>query len=418
MRAKQWIQKILAGVLAVGMAVTLPGMSAFAGATGQGAATLTKEEGGPGVAMQSELEETADPDYQGTPKIGYSLYISGQDWSQTVEDNTLLTLPAGRWATAVWAQLVDAPTNLTLEYQANVSGSGWLDWVSEKTTFGTTQEETPLEAIRMRLGGLAADNYDLYYRVYQQNAWSDWAMNGEKAGQDEVGQWICGLRASIMPKGSGEPQETVVQGIDPTKPMIALTFDDGPRTEVTSRILDSLQANGGRATFFMVGNRVAANAAVVKRMVEQGCEVANHTYDHKYISKIGAAAIRQQLAATNQQVQAACGVTPTLMRPPGGYKDAASLATVGSMGMTAIMWSIDTRDWQHRNAQRTIQTVLSQVKDGDIVLMHDSHVATGDAAVVLIPELVARGYQLVTVSELASYRGGMVAGHSYSQFHP
>lgn len=76
----------------------------------------------------------------------------------------------------------------------------------------------------------------------------------------------------------------------------------------------------------------------------------------------------------------------------------------------------DTRDWQHRNAQRTINNVLSQVKDGDIILMHDIYDATADAAVVLIPELTARGYQLVTVSELAAARGGMSAGHKYSQF--
>ena len=200
--------------------------------------------------------------------------------------------------------------------------------------------------------------------------------------------------------------------------MIALTFDDGPKTSVTSRILDSLQANGGRATFFMLGSNVNANAGVIKRMVDQGCEVANHTHDHKYLTKIGAEGIVSQVGSTNQKIQAVCGVSPVLMRPPGGYIDGASLNVLGSMGMPAIMWSIDTRDWQHRNAQRTIDTVLSQVKDGDIILMHDIYSTTADAAVVLIPELTARGYQLVTVSELAAYRGGIAPGHKYSQFRP
>ena len=86
--------------------------------------------------------------------------------------------------------------------------------------------------------------------------------------------------------------------------------------------------------------------------------------------------------------------------------------------MSAIMWSIDTRDWQHRNAQKTINTVLSQVKDGDIILMHDIYDATADAAVALIPELTARGFQLVTVSEMAALRGGISAGGKYSQFRP
>jgi len=200
--------------------------------------------------------------------------------------------------------------------------------------------------------------------------------------------------------------------------MIALTFDDGPKTSVTSRILDSLQANGGRATFFMLGSNVNANAGVIKRMVDQGCEVSNHTHDHKYLTKIGAEGIVSQVGSTNQKIQAVCGVSPVLMRPPGGYIDGASLNVLGSMGMPAIMWSIDTRDWQHRNAQRTIDTVLSQVKDGDIILMHDIYSTTADAAVVLIPELTARGYQLVTVSELAAYRGGIAPGHKYSQFRP
>ena len=198
--------------------------------------------------------------------------------------------------------------------------------------------------------------------------------------------------------------------------MIALTFDDGPRASVTNRILDSLGQYGGRATFFMVGTNVLQNGDVIRRMTAQGCEVANHTNDHKYISKLSSDGIVSQVSAVNQKVAAVCGVSPVVMRPPGGYVDAHSLSVLGSMGMPAIMWSIDTRDWQHRNAQRTINNVLSQVKDGDIILMHDIYDATADAAVVLIPELTARGYQLVTVSELAAARGGMSAGHKYSQF--
>ena len=166
----------------------------------------------------------------------------------------------------------------------------------------------------------------------------------------------------------------------------------------------------------MVGTNVPHNGDVIRRMVAQGCEVANHTNDHKYISKLSNEGIVSQVSAVNQKVASVCGVSPVVMRPPGGYIDAHSLSVLGSMGMPAIMWSIDTRDWQHRNAQKTINTVLTQVKDGDIILMHDIYDATADAAVALIPELTARGYQLVTVSELAAARGGMAAGHKYSQF--
>ena len=218
-------------------------------------------------------------------------------------------------------------------------------------------------------------------------------------------------------KGAAPP-EIKPEGIDPAKPMVALTFDDGPSTPVTTRILNSLEANGGRATFFMVGNRVPGTQAVVQRMNALGCEVANHTYEHKYLTKVGDSGIRSQVGLTNQKIAEACGVTPTLVRPPGGFYNQASLDTLGSMGMAAIMWDIDTLDWKTRNAQNTINVVLNQVKDGDIVLMHDIYSTSADAAEVIIPELVNRGYQLVTVSEMAQYRGGIQAGHVYNRFRP
>ncbi len=206
--------------------------------------------------------------------------------------------------------------------------------------------------------------------------------------------------------------------IDPNLPMVALTFDDGPNAGPTGRILDSLEKNGARATFFVVGDRVSANAASILRAHQLGCEIGNHTYGHKYITKLSAEGLASQLDKTNQLVAGVTGVSPVLMRPPGGFYDSASLSVVGGRGMSAIMWSIDTRDWQHRNAQKTIDEVLSKVKDGDIILMHDLYSATADAAEVLIPELKARGYQLVTVSELASYRGGAAPGKIYSRFRP
>lgn len=107
-----------------------------------------------------------------------------------------------------------------------------------------------------------------------------------------------------------------------------------------------------------------------------------------------------------------------IVRPPGGYINDASKAALAKRGTPAVLWSIDTLDWKTRNAQKTIDTVLSNVKDGDIILMHDLYETSADAAAVLIPELKNRGYQLVTVSELASYRGGMQPGHTYSRFRP
>lgn len=201
--------------------------------------------------------------------------------------------------------------------------------------------------------------------------------------------------------------------IDPSKPMVALTFDDGPYAPVGNRIMDSLEQNDGRATFFVVGNRVAPYKTEIKRMHDNGHEIGNHTYEHKYLNKLGAAQIRSQIELGNQAVAAVTGEAPALVRLPGGNKNNTVLANINQ---PIIMWNIDTLDWKTKNAAKTIQTVLGSVKDGDIVLMHELYTASGDAAVALIPALKERGYQLVTVSELARFRGGLSNKGVYYSF--
>ncbi len=427
MRVYRNIKRMAASVLIAGLLCGFQASAAF-GATGFTGSDHT----GPGVQNQGEPSggqekedqegaQTALPGaLQGGLQVNYSAYASGQGWN-TAADNQPLSAASGTWITAVKANLVQIPEGISvgIRYQVNLSGSGWLDWAADGAELGGAAGEMPLEAVRMELTGQGASAYDLYYKVYQNGTWTDWALNGASSGTEGAGLRVDGIRASVMPKGAGAPAD--VQGsfnIDPSKPMIALTFDDGPRSSVTNRILDSLKANGGRATFFMVGSSVNANRDVIARMVEQGCQVANHTHDHKYLTKLNAEGIASQIGMTNQKIADACGVAPVVMRPPGGYTDANSQAVLAGLGMPAIMWSIDTRDWQHRDSQKTIDSVLSQVKDGDIILMHDLYAATAEAAEFLIPELTARGYQLVTVSELAAARGGLVPGQKYSRFRP
>lgn len=406
----------------IGILFGTRGMNVLAGTMGMGAAA--GQTGGPGMEtagpsdQSSEQEKPSETDPSARLlQVNCSIYSPVQGWSSTAADNQALQAPYGSWVTAMRANLIHIPADaqVGIRYQVNLSGSGWLNPAEDGAETGNASAEAPLEAVCMELYGASAAAYDLYYKVYQNGAWTDWVLNGAVAGTEGAGLRIDGIRAAVTAKDAGAPQ-ALSNTADPSRPMIALTFDDGPRTSVTSRILDSLQQNGGRATFFMVGTNVDANAGVIRRMTEQGCEVANHTYDHKYLTRIGADGILSQVGSANQKIASVCGVSPVLMRPPGGYVDSASLSVLGSMGMPAIMWSIDTRDWQHRNAQKTIDTVLSQVKDGDIILMHDIYEPTAVAAEALIPELTARGYQLVTVSELASFRGGIQPGHKYSQF--
>ncbi len=202
--------------------------------------------------------------------------------------------------------------------------------------------------------------------------------------------------------------------IDPNAPMVALTFDDGPYAPVGNRIMDCAELYGGRVTFYVVGERVNNYKSESQRMHNNGHEIGNHTQNHKYLQKLGALEIRQQVEACNQAIAAITGEAPKTVRLPGGGKNSTVLANISQ---PIVLWDVDTLDWKTRNAASSIQTVLSQVKDGSVILMHELYDASGDAAVAIIPQLVKRGYQLVTVSELAQFRGGMAGGTVYYSFH-
>ena len=191
-------------------------------------------------------------------------------------------------------------------------------------------------------------------------------------------------------------QSQTADGIDPSKPMVALTFDDGPQPSVGNRIMDCLAQYGGKATFFMVGERVGSYKTEVQRMVELQ-------------------QIQAQVNQGNDAIQAACGVRPTLLRLPGGNHNST---VVANAGMPMIQWNVDTLDWKTRNADKTVAAVLNHVKDGDIILMHELYGATGDAVARIVPELHKRGFQMVTVSQMAAAKGrSLEAGKLYSSFN-
>ena len=375
-----------------------------------------------GALLEEDIRQTAEVKrpYVEVPEMGalFGIHVQGKGWSNYFADNAYGMAPAGGYITAVRATLHNQPKGMTgtIEYQVNLSGSGWLDWQTDAGEAGNSLGEMPLEAVSMRLTGELAQYYDVIYSVLQNGQWTDWMRNGEEAGKAGVGLRVDGIRVSVARKQ--EDGTSFAGEIDPLKPMVALTYDDGPSKNSTPRILDTLKANGGRATFFMVGNRAEKNGAVIRQMVEQGCEVANHTYDHTLMTKVDPAELERQLMMTNQVVSNAGGVTPVLMRPCGGATNDAGMGVAGAISMPAILWSIDTLDWKTRDVQATISAVLDHVQDGDIILMHDLYETAADASDVIIPELTARGYQLVTVSELSSYRGGMIPGKSYYKFRP
>lgn len=245
-----------------------------------------------------------------------------------------------------------------------------------------------------------------------------WQTIGEKKYYfDENGLMATGevtmgmVTYKFAEDGSLESQK--VTGIDANRPMVALTFDDGPGKR-TGELLAKLEEYHAHATFFMLGQKVPSYPEEVKKMKEIGCELGNHSYDHADLGKADAAKIREEVGGMNSKVASIIGENPTVMRPPYG---SISSTLRENVGMPMILWNIDTLDWKTRNAQATIDAVMSKVKDGDIILMHDIHSETIDAALELIPKLQEAGYQLVTVSELAAAKGVTLEnGGKYTDF--
>lgn len=197
--------------------------------------------------------------------------------------------------------------------------------------------------------------------------------------------------------GPTNPEEA-----DVNAPMIALTFDDGPNPDFTQRILDALQANYSHATFFVVGPNAENYPDVLKAISEAGCEIGNHTYNHKDLTTLSLTEVEEQVNKVNRAVKKAVGENTTLIRPPYGAFDDSVLAQFEE---PAVLWDLDTEDWKSRNAQTIVERVLDTVKDGDIVLMHDIYDSTAEAVELLVPKLKEQGYQVVSVSEMARYKG-------------
>ncbi len=184
---------------------------------------------------------------------------------------------------------------------------------------------------------------------------------------------------------------------------VALTFDDGPHPSQTDRILAILDKYGVKATFFEIGRNVRLYPDVTARVAAAGHEIANHTDSHVYLRGKGADFVKGEITAADAAIIDACGIRTRFVRPPGGIYDKTAVDTAGSLGKTAVLWSIDTNDWAHRSCARITDEILNGVRGGDIILMHDyvtGECHTCEALEIVIPELLSRGYKFVTLSEM------------------
>lgn len=217
------------------------------------------------------------------------------------------------------------------------------------------------------------------------------------------------------------------------KKLIALTFDDGPRTKNTSRIINTLEQYGAKATFFVIGKHIddnpKENHELLNKAVKIGCEIGSHSYSHRNFSKLSDKEIVNELDAVNKTIHEATGNYPETFRAPyGTYNDRVKQ----TVNMPFIQWSIDTEDWKYKvttndkrstdeinaDIQRVVDSVINHAKDGDIVLMHDFYSIAADACEIIIPTLIDMGFELVTVSELMELRGiEMQAVQVYKNAH-
>lgn len=197
------------------------------------------------------------------------------------------------------------------------------------------------------------------------------------------------------------------------KTRIAFTFDDGPG-EYTDELLDCLEENNAHATFFMLGQNVGSWESTVQRMADIGCEIGSHSWDHPNLYDLSMDSVAKEFSDTDAALEKACGQKASVARAPYGNWSDDIISTVGKPFFT---WSLDSMDWSYLDVNKDYDVVMNgDLTDGSIILMHDIHEPSVQAAIKMIPELVQKGYKLMTVSELAAAKGVTLQGANYSDF--
>lgn len=184
--------------------------------------------------------------------------------------------------------------------------------------------------------------------------------------------------------------------IDINKPIVALTFDDGP-SKYTNEILDILKDNGICATFFVLGNKVPYGQENLLKMLENGNEIGNHTYNHKWLAHLDEIEIKNQISKTQEVIFEYTRYLPKVFRP--SYGDIPKEIRK-EINLEVTLWNVDTLDWKLKNKKQIIKRATRNTKDGDIILMHDTYKRTKDALPEIINTLKKKGFQFVTISEL------------------
>ncbi|MCL2808277.1 MAG: polysaccharide deacetylase family protein, partial [Coriobacteriia bacterium] len=359
--------------------------------------------------------------------IGYSAqaHVAQTGWLAKVTGRKAVgTLGQSRQMNAFLINIDDAAgVSGSIQYRALVAGSGWQGWVSAGAIAGSVNNPKRIEAIGIRLTGELANQYDVYYRAHCASiGWLSWAKNGANAGTATLGLRLEAFEIVLALKGGPAPGSTAqpymeklrIRILDPSKPMIALTFDGGP-SAYTTRVVNILDRYKARGTFFVIGNYVNNNPGIVRDAFMRGHEIAGHSMRHPDYTTLSYSAIQADILSTNQTIRNATGSPPPpFYRAPFGALNQNVRNASAGVGHSIIQWNVDTIDWRDQNTSIVYSRVMNNARHGAIVLFHDTQPTTLAAVEKAVPDLIARGYQLVTVSELMYYtKTSFVPGQVY-----
>lgn len=223
---------------------------------------------------------------------------------------------------------------------------------------------------------------------------------------------VCFFQSLCLPVSAGGAEQ-------PFKGCVALTFDDGPSGPITRQLLSALEERGAKATFFVCSYRVELYPDTLCRIAAGGHEIGLHSCCHSYMHKMSREEVAEDITNCMQVVSECCGVRARLFRPPGGLYSEALTAAAADEQLSVILWSVDPCDWDPKNKTNIVSSVVSNVRPGSIILMHDLYHHSVTAAAEIVDRLQKEGYVFCTVSELAEFYGAELSpGGVYGNFPP
>lgn len=268
-----------------------------------------------------------------------------------------------------------------------------------------SSDEMYAERKRAHLVGIQEIDGKKYYFDEKGSIKTGWinVSENERYYADGNGEIVTGKQTIADIKYEFDNDGRLLNEEENNVKMVALTFDDGP-SEYTDEILDVLEKYNVKATFFLLGSRVYDYSKELKRAYDDGCQIGSHTYNHKYLTSLSLSQLKKEIDMTNDKIESIIGEKADCLRPPGGFYDHRVLAVIDC---PIAMWSVDTLDWKSQNTQSVIKIATTDIKNGDIILMHDIYSSTAKAVEKIVPELIQQGFKLVTVSELLNANGGV-----------